>query len=508
MKPQTARPARANAVLLLGILAGLTPFVFPGSPEYVVLMILILAGITVVLILNRRGLAEKSLLLALGFALVFNPRKFIGGAVRGFFGVPQGLFLSLTDLIALSLLLVVAARAWSRGEKVFARPQIPVVLGLLLYLAALIMAYLKAPNSFFALSQLVFECKAMVLFLLMAYLNMEQGHGETDGPIQHMLYGLAGGLIAEGGIVFIQYLGLLPPDIAFMSLDVGAYNEVVAGSTLFRVGGTFGHPNFLSVFLAGLIMPLLVSAIKTQRFAKLWFSVALAAALVSLILTLSRAGWLGTGVSLLVFMAIGPSRRRIRLLLQRHQKALGVMAVVSLLVLAPFFGKIVAKLTASSPENIDSRVRLNVLALEMIKDHPLAGVGLNNAIVAGASYPIFQFFSRAFGYPPVVHNYFLLVTSEIGIPGLAAFLLFLLAVATRLRWKQGNTASPLYLRLGLFAGLLGYLTADMFGYSLRKYEVGIIFWWQLGVVVMLSRLYRDEASLPAREATAQQGGRP
>ena len=41
--------------------------------------------------------------------------------------------------------------------------------------------------------------------------------------------------------------------------------------------------------------------------------------------------------------------------------------------------------------------------------------------------------------------------------------------------------------MGLVSGIIAYLVADMFGYSLRKYEISYLFWWHLGLVVLMCR---------------------
>lgn len=153
-------------------------------------------------------------------------------------------------------------------------------------------------------------------------------------------------------------------------------------------------------------------------------------------------------------------------------------------------GSIFLKFTSSNPENITSRIQLNILALEMIEDHPLFGVGLNNAIVAGMNYPIFQYYYRAFKLPPVVHNYYLLLTTEIGIIGTVLFLsvVFSVIVLAVKSLKYQSKLSPIYLRLSFAAGLFGYLISDLFGYSLRKFEISYIFWCHLGLIVLLVRL--------------------
>lgn len=482
------------AALILGLSAGLAPLLFSSDINYVALLLLIFLGLFGVLLLYYFGMAESALLYAFGISLIFNPKKFIFGSKRGFFGIPQGHFISLSDLTFLSLVLVLVSRSISRGEKPFSAPNALQTVLLVVYLTILTASCIAAKDQYFAQAQLGFEFKMAVIFLALSCVNYASVTDSGRNPVVIMLYGVGLGVMAESVLAMLQYARMIPQDFMFMSLNLGRYEEVLGGVVYDRIGGTFGHPNFLAALLAGLALPLFVMTIKAKGFGKFWFGSAFLALLVAIVMTLSRGGWLGMTSAFFIFVVIGPYRTRLMNVISEHKTTALVLVLVGVSLGVAFAPKVAAKFVESSPENVSSRVMLNTWALQMIEDHPLAGVGLNNCIVAGKNYQIFDYYERAFKYPPVPHNFFLLLASEIGTPGAIILGLLLLAIvlASVRTFKIPSEFSPLALRVGFTAGVFGYLVSDLFGYSLRKYEIAYIFWWHLACVVILTRLCREE----------------
>lgn len=109
------------------------------------------------------------------------------------------------------------------------------------------------------------------------------------------------------------------------------------------------------------------------------------------------------------------------------------------------------------------RIVLMRLAWQMIRDHPLLGVGANNFFLALKQY-LTPDFNGDWIY--TVHNKYLLVWAEAGVGALAAFLLFLFVTIRNgwLCWSRGDRfLSPL--ALGLTAALLGqmvFMTVDVY----------------------------------------------
>lgn len=78
-------------------------------------------------------------------------------------------------------------------------------------------------------------------------------------------------------------------------------------------------------------------------------------------------------------------------------------------------------------ENIATRLSANLSAYAMIKDHPIAGVGLNN-FAEFASRNEYNLFFEGYSRPTTIHNAFLDVTAEMGFLGLVTFCGLMLSV--------------------------------------------------------------------------------
>ncbi|MBI2190141.1 MAG: O-antigen ligase family protein [Candidatus Levybacteria bacterium] len=97
-------------------------------------------------------------------------------------------------------------------------------------------------------------------------------------------------------------------------------------------------------------------------------------------------------------------------------------------------------------EPVVERIALMKTSLLMIKDHPFFGVGLNNFLVNLPSYlekPV-----DIFNLQPV-HNIYLLIAAENGIPGFVFFLWFIKRTYDQIKNKKSMVHNSLFLILSL-----------------------------------------------------------
>lgn len=181
-----------------------------------------------------------------------------------------------------------------------------------------------------------------------------------------------------------------------------------------RFAGTFGAPSSAATFLVVSLLFLLRHMIATgfrQRSGKLWALFALG--LLALLLTRTRSGWIGfiIGCAGMTWQA-----RRAGTLPRWVTRRLLIAGVLALLLAWPLVS---GRLADDHRGMADTRGNLAWIAAEMIKAHPVLGVGINTA-----TNQVYQYAVRAglsSGWVFIVHNQFLLVAAETGIPGLAAF---------------------------------------------------------------------------------------
>ena len=259
-----------------------------------------------------------------------------------------------------------------------------------------------------------------------------------------------------------------------------------------RAYGTFGAPNpfaaylemslFVLVAMMPLIWSLAVARIRTIALAVTGGAISLGG--VSLLLTQSRGGWLGCAAGAVVLWLAMSRTIRWRL------GAIGAIVLVAVLV-SPFGSRVEDRLGSiaepSGPIEVTSATWANEerrahwgAALAMMEDHPWTGVG------AGA------FDDRYREYTPVwrfrigrghAHNGFLQMGAQAGIPGLAAFACWIIAmIGTLVRARSFvNDPRQRFIMAGGIATVIAFVVHSLVDY-LNVLSLGI----QLSVVLAVS----------------------
>jgi O-antigen ligase len=230
----------------------------------------------------------------------------------------------------------------------------------------------------------------------------------------------------------------------------------VGGEFISRVAGTIGHPNNLAGYLNMIIqinLALLFAPI--ARFYKKLLVPLLALTALTLVLTFSRGGWLAMGLGGAVTGYLCLARRI-------HSKVVPLLVSLSLAVLL-----LVVSVTLITPLNkrffeedygaARSRIPMSVVAANIITTYPWLGIGLSNYVNMA---PYFDTTKEAIAYefPRPVHNEFLLIAAEIGVPALLSFLVILGTLVVRLLKASRSLADPVlpYIAIGLLGTYFGW----------------------------------------------------
>jgi hypothetical protein len=277
-----------------------------------------------------------------------------------------------------------------------------------------------------------------------------------------VLFGLAAAVVTQSGMGLSEtirgasFLGSGPQEDAFTRSQVGK-------STITRAAGTAGHPGLLGAYLV-LVLPVLFVmgfADEDRRRRWVWLPSALLGS-AACVATLARAAWLGLVIALLIAAILAVHFRVLkpRLLFRLALAAL----LLGLVVGAAFGGLLWERLTLDFRGSVEFRSALNRASIDMIEDHPLLGVGLNNYTIVLPRYDPESTWAMqgGAGQLAAVHNLYLLVWSELGSVGLLAFLLFVAAPMLKSLLRcQAMERQHRALVAGLVAGMLGMLAAEM-----------------------------------------------
>ncbi|MFC1738955.1 O-antigen ligase family protein [Planctomycetota bacterium] len=222
-------------------------------------------------------------------------------------------------------------------------------------------------------------------------------------------------------LMFAQYA----TDSMVVSFPGDTMSEEYISESL-RPAGTIGNSSNFAKF-SGLMLPIALAYIffAPRVRNKLFFLSIWICGSVALILTLSRAGLAAWIFSIGLFFA-----------------GIIIFRIVTMRKLAPFFLAIVFLICISSGilwwvggESLKSRIAFDEgssaarmpmwkVAVNVIKAHPIAGVGLKNYTLVHQNYDNTRYHISAVLPDSCVHNLFLLYAAEIGIPGLFFFLWF------------------------------------------------------------------------------------
>jgi O-antigen ligase len=254
-----------------------------------------------------------------------------------------------------------------------------------------------------------------------------------------------------------------------------------------RVAGALGHPNLLAEYLAMLLAPALSLTMTNLpfRFKVLGVS-AFGWGAWAILLTMSRGGLLALVVSTILF-CVAASRQR--------KSLLAVPCFVSAAVLLFGFYTGFGSRFSDDGGAAAARVPLAFTALEIIRDHPLLGIGADNFTTVVGHYAYVRTFRG--DWLATVHNKYLLVWSETGLIGLAAFL-WLLTSSLRASWRGWKRRDPLFAPLYLGFGVA--LAGEMVQMAVEPFNMRSSVQLLLLIVALLVAMEAQEITAACRDA--------
>jgi O-antigen ligase len=295
-------------------------------------------------------------------------------------------------------------------------------------------------------------------------------------------------LVLEPVLFFLLLNALNQRKAALSGLLLAASLTAMAAiaQVVFGIGGTeaegvrraqawYPQPNHLALML-GRALPFVLAAALVYRRAGLWVGVGVVG--LALLLTFSTGGWLGGGVAVVVVVFVLGWRR------------LGLrIAGLGAVLLAVVFALAVAGLV---PERLNPlrqtggfRLDLWVSSIQMLRDHPLLGVGPDNF-----AYLYQQVYLRegAAAEPNLSHphNWLLHFWLELGLAGLVAFG-WLLARFWRAAKHALHDSERRWLAAGALGSMADLLVHGAIDNSYFLVDLAFLFWITLAVVDVRQR---------------------
>lgn len=415
----------------------------------------------------RRGHAVSFAGLLLFTAVVyFRPQEFVTALAS--------MSPSLAFWVAVATLAVFLPAQLGLEGTLTARPREVNLVFVLLLLGLVGVPLAMAPGE--AWAAWVDYAKVVTMFVVM--INVVR----TEGRLRSMLWlALAVSVVLSAGALYDYHAGRLAPN-----------GDRIEGV----VGGLFENPNDLALHLVTMI-PLAAGLLLAARGLSRKAVYGAAALLMSLavFITYSRGGLMALACA--SFVMAWKLKRRNRALV-----VLGFLAAVALfalLVPSGFAARLSSVLGSSAADggSAESRQALLMRSLNVSLHHPLLGVGMNNFHILSIS-------------EKVSHNAYTQVSSEMGLPALAAYVLLLLTAFRRMRGVERATSERrkrervYYLAVAMQASLAGYMVASFFASVAYLWYV----YYLVGYALCLERLHATAGAevFGAKRARASEAG--
>ncbi len=237
-------------------------------------------------------------------------------------------------------------------------------------------------------------------------------------------------LLGQSVVAILQFAWQRPLNLFWLgevAMDLNTPGTSVLlhkGRNILRAYGLNSHPNQLGLLLVALLLMLWpYKAQFRHNFARTLFWLACTLGIAALVVSWSRSAWIALLVGTAVYL---PAQLR-----NRHQwQRPSPQKIVTLLFLASILfiflnsysdilkGRLLLSLNILEINSLYERGRGTTLALQLIANAPLQGVGLGNYVAAGTQItPSAQ----------IVHNVPLLIAAELGVLGFLLWIAFLAA---------------------------------------------------------------------------------
>jgi len=379
----------------------------------------------------------------------------------------------LAEIILFSLMAVWIIQKQPLPKQLSRQDQI-VGLFFLFYLGSSILA----ENYYWSLWGLNKWAALLILYLLAQQID----HNQQDKLIAVLL--TAGSLV--GGFAIFNYYGL--------HFDAVIQTLSCRGAMI----STFGNQNYLSAFLAPLI-PLNIYLILNKPDEKRFLPYASFTLILSTLLyAKTRGALLGVLASVIVLAILAIIYQRREWLKARYRQ-LAILAGITLILLTlfggtpPFSNSCDESLTKRFGQDMmfeagstQTRLMLWGLTADMIKDHPLKGIGIGNYGFAMPSYqkdfltrPANWHFRSGAGWALDAHNQYLQIAAEGGLITAGLFLGLLIYLAFRF-FQVAHRSRDNFQMICLLCSLAAISIHALVSFPLSLMSSSLLFWFLAG----------------------------
>lgn len=358
-------------------------------------------------------------------------------------GPIEGFDLSITTFALFGLYI-----GWLFSERAENRwPRIVWNWPIVAYTAVLVSSLFVASDPGLSLFQIF-----LMLEMLFLYFYVAGNITSRDEIVFILLLFLAGGLIESVYMIFLAGSGHELAFVRTLGMKTVIYLPEKPGD-LTRFGGTTGSPNAAAAYLAIVItLALAIREMSVPLYLRRLTIPAIVLATAALAVTYSRGGWIEIILSVAILIGARWLRNGVS-----AKATLSAATAITLIMLCLYIPNPISnRLFANDNGSAHSRIPLMHLAWKVITANPVLGVGANNFAAVMGDYAGSEF---RYEWIYTVHNQYLLVWSETGLIGLAAYLWIYFSIIRR-GWRLWKTQNAMLapFALGVVAGICGLLS--------------------------------------------------
>lgn len=419
----------------------------------------------------------------LAFTLPISFNKYVIRDLSIYFRPVTGIFFTISDFV---LFILYCHWVWKliTGEKLADRHR--ALIAPLIVIASLAVTAFFSQNVTVSFFDVFLAVRAFLIYTYLIY-NME-----SVREVKIALYGFFSFYVVQLLISFLQYVKRTPLNLSFLGEVQSDMTFTQLGTIeIYRPSGILLNSNSAAGFYV-FVLPLLVAALFwiKNRYARIAILALTLVGILGLVITFSRAGWMGALIGGIFFFVLSLRRG---LTGARELRYAGVIALLALLLVLPMSGKIVERLTKSDPEGSTIRFQLMDSAVSMIANKPVFGFGSNT--FAENLYK-FDREGRRQKLELPVHNIYLLVAAENGLLGLTALLVFaVFLVRKAVGLSRLKEIFPAVFGIAILSGLAGFAWTELLDASYKVQPLLLSIWFLTALTVVLSYIYSSEPTV-------------
>lgn len=382
--------------------------------------------------------------------------------------------ISLSNLLLIPLFAFMAVQ-YKRKNFKFYNFEIPLIAFLLLSEFSVINS-VNLQTSFIWLLKFIFS---ILIYVLFSRISLDSKH------LRVIFYAFIITILMQGGLAILQFLkgGLI--GMFLENPDRFVLNRLLypfSGTLYFKSIGTLSHPNLLSAYLILLLPLLLLICWNDYKFSKTLLYLTFIVFVGGLVTTLSR--WAMATSLFVVCFSLLLYKNVLKFSLKRlFNSSKTFLLIIFLIILALLVNPLVShRFLTFSPNDASLMTRLSLLsqAIYIIQNNP-QGIG------AGASIPLmanYDFTPNTVStmYLFDVHEFYLLLPTELGILALLTFLLFILFLTKLFFMRIGKLKKEKkILAITLFISIIAFLFSGLWEPRTFTDRAGFLFFLLLGL---------------------------